>query len=80
MIVALPAKVLAPGSRSLGMGVFYTWYYVAMTLLAPLAGFLRDATGLRTVPLLFGSARLALGSAALYAFVSFGKQNKKGGP
>lgn len=79
-IVALPAKVLPPASRSLGMGVFYTWYYVAMTLLAPLAGFLRDATGLRTVPLLFGSALLALGSAALYAFVSFGKQTEKGGP
>ena len=37
-IMALPAKALAPRSRALGMGVFFTWYYVGMAIFPPLAG------------------------------------------
>lgn len=69
-IMALPAKVLAPHSRALGMGVFFTWYYIAMALFPPLAGLMRDLSGMFAAPLVFGSILLALGAAALYGFVS----------
>jgi MFS family permease len=36
-IMSLPARVLAPATRAIGMGIFYTVYYVAM-MLGPIAG------------------------------------------
>ena len=36
-IMSLPARVLAPATRAIGMGVFYTVYYAAM-MLGPVAG------------------------------------------
>lgn len=36
-IMSLPARVLAPATRSIGMGIFYTMYYGAM-MLGPVAG------------------------------------------
>jgi MFS family permease len=67
-IMALPAKALAPPSRALGMGVFFTWYYVGMALFPPLAGLVRDLSGFFAAPLMLGCALLAIGAAALYAF------------
>lgn len=68
-IMALPAKALAPQSRALGMGVFFTWYYIAMALVPPLAGLMRDLSGFFAAPLISGSMLLGLGAAALYGFV-----------
>jgi MFS family permease len=50
-ILALPAEVLRPATRGAGMGVFFTWYYIAMALLPPLAGRARDVTGHPGAPL-----------------------------
>ena len=36
-IMSLPARVLQPGTRAIGMGVFYTVYYAAM-MLGPVIG------------------------------------------
>ena len=36
-IMSLPARVLAPATRSIGMGMFYTVYYAAM-MLGPVIG------------------------------------------
>ena len=36
-ILSLPARVLQPGTRAIGMGVFYTVYYAAM-MLGPVVG------------------------------------------
>ena len=44
-MLVLPTQVLRPQSRAPGMGVFYTWYYVGMTLLTPVAGLARDLSG-----------------------------------
>ena len=52
-MLMLPTEVLSPESRGPGMGIFYTWYYVAMALLIPLAGFVRDFTGNPGAPLMF---------------------------
>ena len=42
------------------MGLFYTWYYVGMTLLTPAAGLARDLSGNPGAPLIVaGSLELA---------------------
>ena len=52
-MVALPAEVLRPQNRAPGMGIFFTWYYVGMALLTPVAGLLRDLTGDPGAPIIF---------------------------
>ena len=44
-LVSAPTGVLRPESRGAGMGLFYTVYYIGMTLLPPVAGRLQDALG-----------------------------------
>jgi MFS family permease len=53
--VSLPAECLRPASRSAGMGVFYTVYYLGCATLPTLAGALYDRRG--------GAAALAMASA-----------------
>ena len=36
-IMSLPARVLAPATRAIGMGMFYTVFYAAM-MLGPVVG------------------------------------------
>ncbi|WP_161600948.1 MFS transporter [Teichococcus oryzae] len=67
VIMSLPAAVLRPGSRALGMGIFYTWLYAGQSGLPPAAGWLQDLSGnpatslyfagssLLTIPLLYAS-------------------------
>jgi predicted MFS family arabinose efflux permease len=52
-MLLLPVEVLRPQSRGPGMGIFYTWYYVGMALLTPVAGYVRDLTGDPAKPLTF---------------------------
>jgi len=52
-MLVLPTEVLRPQSRAQGMGIFYTWYYVGMTLLTPAAGLARDLSGNPGAPLIF---------------------------
>ena len=59
-MLVLPTEVLRPQSRAAGMGIFYTWYYVGMTLLTPAAGLARDLSGNPGAPLIFaGSLEIA---------------------
>ena len=68
IIMALPARALRPETRNLGMGVYYTWYYVGMAVLPGIAGWCRDASGIAAAPLLFASALLtaAVGCTMLF--------------
>ncbi|HVL59169.1 MAG TPA: MFS transporter, partial [Burkholderiaceae bacterium] len=66
LIMSLPAQVLRPENRALGMGVFYLWLYVGHGGVPPLAGWVQDATGSQAAPLYLASA-LALSILALYA-------------
>lgn len=45
VIMTLPARALAPESRSFGMGVYWTIFYAGMAALPPVAGWAADATG-----------------------------------
>jgi len=42
VILAMPAQVLQPAQRSIGMGVFYLWLYAGHGLIPPVAGWLQD--------------------------------------
>lgn len=68
IIAALPGRVLAPHARHLGLGIFFTLYYVGMALLPGLAGWLRDLSQADSAPLLFGSALVLLAAALAVLF------------
>jgi predicted MFS family arabinose efflux permease len=68
LIVGMPARVLVPESRALGMGVFYTVFYVVVSLSQPLAGWARDATGDAAAPLIMANLFNLLGLAGVAAF------------
>lgn len=51
VIMSMPARVLAPERRALGMGYYYTIYYAGMAALPPLAGSVGDTTGSAAAPL-----------------------------
>lgn len=54
-IMSLPARVLAPQTRAIGMGVFYTLFYAAMMLGPVLAGRLAKSAGTAAVALDLGA-------------------------
>src|SRR4029453_2707232 len=56
-LAAAPALVLRPESRSAGMGLFYTMYYVGMALMPPVAGWLQDSLG-RSAAVYFAAAAI----------------------
>jgi predicted MFS family arabinose efflux permease len=58
-LMALSAQAVTPGNRGPGLGIFYTWYYVGMTVAPALAGWTRDVSGNVTAPVILGAALLA---------------------
>jgi predicted MFS family arabinose efflux permease len=54
VIMALTGEAMAPQRRAFGMGVFFSLYFVLMTLGPPLAGWLFDLSGDPFQPILFG--------------------------
>jgi cyanate permease len=69
-IMALPAQALSPQSRAAGMGVFYTWYYLAMALFPAIAGLLRDLSGDPRMPLFFAAALCVVTVGTVLAFAA----------
>lgn len=69
LIVALPARVLQPGQRAVGMGLFYSVFYAGIGLLSPFAGWVRDATGAPAAPILTAAALNLLTVAAIAGFM-----------
>ena len=67
-LMALATKVLRPENRGAGMGIYFTWYYVGMSALPFVAGFIRDASGRPEGPFLFGGALFALCALILVVF------------
>ena len=62
-IMAQPQEILRAPNRASGMGIFYTVYYVAMSALPALGGWLRDAGGPRA-PLVFAAVLMLASLAA----------------
>jgi len=59
-IMALTAGAVRRENRGPGLGVFYTWYFLGMTLLPGVAGGVRDATGSAPAPLLFAALLMVI--------------------
>jgi MFS family permease len=68
IIMALPARALRPESRSLGMGIYYTWYYIGMAVLPGVAGWCRDLSGIAAAPLFFASLLVIVAIACAVLF------------
>jgi MFS family permease len=66
-IMSLPARVLGPETRSVGMGIYFTVYYVGMFAAPVAAGWLAARLGGAASALDFGAA--ALLCAALLAWI-----------
>lgn len=58
-IMAMPAQALRPESRSIGMGLFYTWLYIGHGLMPPMAGWLQDTMASAAAPLIFAAVLVA---------------------
>jgi predicted MFS family arabinose efflux permease len=67
IMMALPVEVLQPENRAAGMGLFYSFYYGAMTALTTITGFSRDFTQSPAAPLLFGGILVFI-AIIIYAF------------
>jgi MFS family permease len=57
-IMSLPSRVLARGSRAIGMGAFYSVFYAAMVVGPALAGWLAALRGSAAVAIDFGALLL----------------------
>ncbi|MDQ6639346.1 MAG: MFS transporter [Pseudomonadota bacterium] len=66
-LVSAPGEFLRPESRSAGMGVFYTVYYLGCAVLPTLAGALYDVSGGKAA-LWMAAATAFLATATLFAF------------
>jgi len=67
-ILSLPARVLQPATRAIGMGVFYTLYYATMMLGPVVAGACAKWTGSAAAAFDFGAAVLLLCPLVLWGF------------
>jgi MFS family permease len=54
-IMALPSEVLRPGSRNAGFGLSSTVYFLGLSAIPPLAGWILDATHNHDAPLWFAT-------------------------
>jgi predicted MFS family arabinose efflux permease len=59
-LMSLSAEAVRRENRGPGLGIFYTWYYLGMTLVPPIAGALRDATGRASAPVLLAALLMAV--------------------
>jgi MFS family permease len=67
-IMSLPARVLQPATRAIGMGLFFTMFYGAMMLGPVVAGRLAKWTGSAATAFDFGAAAILLCPLLLVAF------------
>lgn len=67
-IMSLPSRILVPGNRAIGMGVFYTLFYI-IVLLGPLAaGLLADMSGRISIAFDLGAALLIISMGLFLLF------------
>jgi hypothetical protein len=67
-IMSLPARVLQPATRAVGMGLFYTVYYAVMMLGPVVGGACAKWTGSAAAAFDFGAAAVLACPLLLWAF------------
>ena len=60
VIATLPARLLQPDNRAVGLGIYFAWHFIGAALLPILAGQLKDATGSAAGSLLLGAYLLLI--------------------
>ncbi len=68
LIMALPAQVLQTENRAIGMGVFFTVYYIGMGISSSIAGYARDVSGDPAAPLWMAGLGIIIAMLALVGF------------
>lgn len=79
LIMALPAQVLRPTNRALGMGIFFTMYYLGMGIFPVIAGYSIDLTGSAAAPLVLAGVAIMLALITLLAFQLVKQKQEKAG-
>lgn len=73
-MVALPSQALAPERRALGLGLFYTWFYLGAAICPALGGWVYGYAGSPAAPIYLVAA-LSIAALGLYgAFAWLQKQ------
>jgi MFS-type transporter involved in bile tolerance (Atg22 family) len=67
-IMSLPARVLQPQNRAIGMGLFFTMFYACMMLGPAVAGACAKSTGSAAAAFDFGAVVLLLCPLILWCF------------
>ena len=68
LIMALPVQVLRTENRALGMGIFYTIYYLGMGIFPAIAGTIRDVTSNPAAPLILACIAILCAALTLAGF------------
>jgi MFS family permease len=68
LIMALPAQVLKKENRAIGMGIFFTIYYLGMGVFTAIAGYARDLTGNPAAPLILAGVAILIAVLVLIGF------------
>jgi len=68
-IMALPSLALKPAERAVGMGIFYTIFYLLMVLAPVAGGFFARVAGAAELAFQMGAAGMLVGLACFLAFV-----------
>jgi MFS family permease len=66
--MALTGEAMAPQRRAFGMGLFFSLYFVLMTLGPPIAGWLFDLSGDPFAPILFAIGLFTLAALTYHLF------------
>jgi len=67
-MMSLPARVLQPATRAIGMGIFYTIFYAAMMVGPIIGGAIAKSTGSAAAAFDFGALALVAGPLLLMLF------------
>jgi predicted MFS family arabinose efflux permease len=75
-ILSLPTQVLNPGQRSVGFGVFYTWFYILMAVGPSLVGRLQDIWQSPSAGLIAAAALLVVAVPLSLSFASLSNRHQ----
>lgn len=76
-IMSLPSVVLQIETRAVGMGIFFTMFYISVVLAPLIGGYLADAIGTTSVTFDIGAGMLIACCAALWLFERLAKTSSR---
>jgi predicted MFS family arabinose efflux permease len=68
LIMSLPSQVLRAENRAVGMGIFFTVYYIGMGISSGIAGYVRDISGDPAAPFWLAGLMIIIAMLSLIGF------------